>query len=68
MFEKLLEQSDQVMLEGRELVLDLRTRFSEDENLAEALAAIGADLQASHPVKYSVIVQGKTRPVQAGVR
>jgi signal transduction histidine kinase/ligand-binding sensor domain-containing protein len=67
MFEDLLKQSDQVMHEGRELVLDLRTRFAEDEDLAQALATICAEMQAMFPAKYNVIVQGKPKPIQAGV-
>jgi signal transduction histidine kinase/ligand-binding sensor domain-containing protein len=67
MFEDLLKQSDQVMHEGRELVLDLRTRFAEDEDLAQALATICAEMQAMFPAKYNVIVQGKPKPIRAGV-
>jgi signal transduction histidine kinase/streptogramin lyase len=67
MFEDLLKQSDQVMREGRELVLDLRSHFSGDEDLAQAFASVCAELEAVFPTKYSVIVQGKTRPLQSRI-
>src|SRR5262249_251721 len=40
-FEETLKQSDQVMLEGRELVLDLRAAVSEPTNLSTAFANFG---------------------------
>ena len=64
MFEDLLKQSDQVMHEGRELVLDLRSHFAGDEDLAQAFALVCAELETVFPAKYSVIVQGKTKPLQ----
>jgi signal transduction histidine kinase/ligand-binding sensor domain-containing protein len=67
MFEDLLKQSDQVMHEGRELVLDLRVRFAEDEDLAQAFARVCAELEPVFPAKYSVIIQGKPKPLETTV-
>ena len=67
MFEDLLKQSDQVMHEGRELVLDLRVRFADDEDLAQAFARVCSELQPVSPAKYNVIVQGKPKPLESEV-
>ena len=67
-FEEILSESDQIMLEGRELVLDLRTRLTDDEGLAQALAQACERLKAFHPIDYIISVQGKAVLIKAAVR
>jgi signal transduction histidine kinase/ligand-binding sensor domain-containing protein len=67
-FEEILVQSDQLMLEGRELVLDLRTRLADDEELAQALAHACEQLKAQHPIDYTVSVLGKAVTIQVAIK
>ena len=57
-FEQALEQSDAVMLEGRELVLDLR--HEEDlMDIANLFAEAGQRFQQDYSVPFTVMVNGK---------
>ena len=58
-----LKQSDRVMQEGRERVLNLRGRRSDSINLADALAETGNQLRAIHPANFHVAVEGRPRPL-----
>ena len=60
-FDEALARSDQVMLEGRELLLDLRTGLGESNNLSEAFAAAEAELRKIRDVDYKVIVHGEPK-------
>jgi len=62
-FEEALKQSDQVMLEGRELVLDLRATNAETSDLPNALAISAKELQSIYAVEFKVIVNGDPRPL-----
>lgn|GEM_PF-868344 len=61
-FVEALEQSDKVMLEGRELVLDLRATL-DAADLAEMLARAGTEFQSLHPAQFKVLVLGQARPL-----
>jgi signal transduction histidine kinase len=58
-----LKQSDRVMQEGRERVLNLRGRRSDSIDLANALAETGTQLRAIHPANFHVAVEGRPRPL-----
>jgi signal transduction histidine kinase/ligand-binding sensor domain-containing protein len=58
-----LEQSDQVMLEGRKLVLDLREE-NESAVLEDVLARTGEDLGTQYPVPFKLTVLGTPRGLQ----
>jgi signal transduction histidine kinase len=60
-FEEILKQSDQVMLEGRELVLDLRATASEQTDLATAFADFGDEMRMGSPCSFRVVVNGSIR-------
>lgn len=59
--EEALQQSDQVMLEGRELVLDLRSGTGENGSLSEAFSVAGAELRKLRDIHFSVLVHGEPR-------
>ena len=59
-----LEQSDQVMLEGRKLVLDLRDT-GEDDELEDLLAQAGEDLRSLHPAQFQLTMLGERRALQS---
>jgi signal transduction histidine kinase len=58
-----LKQSDLVMSEGRELVLDLRATETNTTDLPAALAGTGEDFRLLSQAEYKVIVSGRTRPL-----
>jgi signal transduction histidine kinase len=62
-FEETLKQSDQVMLEGRELVLDLRAAVSEPIDLPTALADFGEGMRKGGFCDFKVVVNGAVRPL-----
>ncbi len=57
-FEEALQQSDAVMLEGRELVLDLRSGTQEKSVLSEAFAEVGISLRSGRDVHFGIISHG----------
>jgi signal transduction histidine kinase/ligand-binding sensor domain-containing protein len=63
-----LKQSDRVMQEGRERVLNLRARHTESASLADALAEIGNELRGIHPAHFHVSVAGRPRPLDTIVQ
>ena len=60
-FEETLKQSDRVMLEGRELVLDLRTTVSEQNDLPTAFADFGEGMRKGGFCDFKVVVNGTSR-------
>jgi signal transduction histidine kinase/ligand-binding sensor domain-containing protein len=63
-FENVLRQSDDVMKEGRELLLDLRSTAPGRQDLPTALAKAGSQFQEVHPCKFNVIVNGEARTLR----
>lgn len=62
-FEEALEQSDRVMLEGRELMLDLRTGPSNATEIGDALLLAGNDLKRMYPADFRVTIIGEPVPL-----
>jgi signal transduction histidine kinase/ligand-binding sensor domain-containing protein len=62
-FEETLKQSDQVMLEGRELVLDLRETVFEPTDLPTALADLGEGMRKGVCCSFRVVINGSVRPL-----
>src|SRR5215831_6684715 len=62
-FEETLRQSDRVMLEGRELVLDLRATASEQNDLPAAFADLGQGMRKGRSCEFMVVVNGAVRPL-----
>lgn len=62
-FEETLEQSDQVMLEGRELVFDLRATLAEPNDLPTAFADFGERMRTGNSCEFKVVVNGAIRPL-----
>ncbi len=60
-FEETLKQSDQVMLEGRELVLDLRATASEQTDLSTAFSDFGEGMRKGSSCDFKVVVNGAIR-------
>jgi signal transduction histidine kinase/ligand-binding sensor domain-containing protein len=62
-FENALDDSDRVMLQGRQVMLDLRAESSKSMTLAEALALAGNDLRSAYHCDFRVTVVGVLRPL-----
>jgi signal transduction histidine kinase len=62
-FEETLQLSDQVMLEGRELVLDLRAATSELNDLPAAFADFGKEMQEDSSCEFKLVVNGFVHPL-----
>jgi signal transduction histidine kinase len=61
-----LKRSDQVMAEGRELVLDLRAEAGSGEHLSAALTAVGNEFKEAYSADFNIIVTGSAitlRPI-----
>ena len=56
------------MLEGRELVLDLRESASENQDLKAGFDSVCQELEQLFPISYRIIVQGRARPLEPHVR
>lgn len=63
-FMETLEQSDRVMVEGRELVLDLRAVTTNTLELRESLAQAGEDFKTLSHAEFRVTVTGRSRALQ----
>jgi signal transduction histidine kinase len=58
LIEEALAESDRVMLEGRELVLDLRSRSCEPNELSNDLTAAAVEFSRMASVEFRVVVKG----------
>ena len=58
-----MRQSDEVMLQGRELVLDLRSSTRDSNDLSSALADVGGQLRSSSIAAFEVVVIGTARAI-----
>ena len=59
--ERSLAMADQVMTEGRDRVLDLRTSLKRSEELSEAIASLGSDLSSLYAVPFQATLEGEKR-------
>jgi len=59
--DEVLNDSDRVMSEGREMFLDIPTNEFEEREFAEVIAAYCAEFASAHPVEYRVEVDGQPR-------
>lgn len=59
--EEVLDQSDEVMVQGRSLVSGLRLTAGDPNDLPIAFAMAGKEVRALSPAVYNVIVTGETR-------
>ena len=62
-FEATLKESDRVMLEGRELVLDLRATVSKQSDLPTAFSDFGEGMRKGSSCDFRVVVNGTLRPL-----
>jgi ligand-binding sensor domain-containing protein/signal transduction histidine kinase len=68
MLHEVLSQSDEVLAEGRERVIGLRTSTAETNDLGDALSLVGNSLKRAVGTTFSVVVRGDKRPLHPIVR
>jgi signal transduction histidine kinase len=68
MMEKALDRADQVMVEGRDRVRDLRTSGERNEDLTSAFYEVGQELAQDTTVEFRVVVEGRPRDLHPVVR
>ncbi len=67
MMGKALERADEVLLEGRLRVRDLRSEFPSQGDLAQSLAECGDELARHSTISFSFTIQGSPRALNANV-
>lgn len=68
MMEEALDRADDVLIEGRDRVKDLRIQPTTAPDLPQALGAIGAALANEHSNHFDLSVEGTPRPLDPIVR
>lgn len=66
--EEALDRADDVLIEGRDRVKDLRTSPASDLDLPAAIGAMGAELAERHSNRFNLSVEGAPRPLDPIVR
>lgn len=61
MMEEALDRADEVLIEGRDRVKDLRAQASGAPGLAPALGAIGVELAKGQSTRFDLVVEGAPR-------
>ena len=67
LFEETLILSDQVMLDGRKLVLDLRTRINEATEIENDFSLVASELTKLYPTQFALTITGSPRRLDAVV-
>lgn len=62
-----LDAADDVMIEGRDQVLDLRVRHGQPGQLEAALRDVGHRLAERHPADFALAVEGTAKPLKPAV-
>lgn len=67
--EQVMDRADDVIVEGRDRVRDLRAATPPTSlELPDAFARLGNELAQQHPLHFSVVVEGRLREMDAMVR
>jgi signal transduction histidine kinase len=65
--EEVLAESDEVMLQGRDVVTELRNGVGDSSELISALSEFGQSLTALHPAQFRTHITGEPLPLKSGV-
>jgi signal transduction histidine kinase len=65
--DRALDRADDVLVEGRDRVRDLRSAIASGDDLAQAFSNIGAELSADRAAPLRVVVEGVPAPLDADV-
>ncbi|HEY4081485.1 MAG TPA: two-component regulator propeller domain-containing protein [Burkholderiaceae bacterium] len=65
--ERVLDRADEIVIEGRHRVTDLRQEPSDSRPLEQTLESLGNDLASFHEASFEMRLDGESRPLAAGV-
>ena len=68
LLDQAFRQSAHVMLEGREIILNLRGEGADLDDLPRSLSIIGAEFAKTRPTTFTVVVNGDSCPLNPIVR
>jgi signal transduction histidine kinase/ligand-binding sensor domain-containing protein len=66
--EKALDRADQVLAEGRDRVMELRSSAHDGRDLSDALVQVGEELAEDIPMSFRLVVEGVPRELDAAVQ
>jgi signal transduction histidine kinase len=66
--EQALDRADEVLIEGRDRVKDLRVSPAAGPDLPTAIGAVGAQLAKEHSTRFNLSVEGTPRPLDPIIR
>ncbi|MCY1080470.1 sensor histidine kinase [Archangium lansingense] len=66
--EKALDRADQVLAEGRDRVMELRSSAHDGRDLLGALVQVGEELAEDMPVSFRLVVEGVPQELDAAVQ
>ncbi|AKJ02341.1 two component regulator with propeller domain [Archangium gephyra] len=66
--EKALDRADEVLAEGRDRVMELRSPAHEGRDLSDALVQVGEELAEDMPMSFRLVVEGVPRELDATVQ
>ncbi|XXF80137.1 triple tyrosine motif-containing protein [Myxococcaceae bacterium GXIMD 01537] len=66
--EKALDRADQVLAEGRDRVMELRSSAHDGRGVSDALAQVGEELAEGAPMSFRLVVEGAPRELDAAVQ
>ncbi|WP_416760369.1 two-component regulator propeller domain-containing protein [Roseateles sp. So40a] len=66
--ERVLDRADEIVIEGRHRITDLRQAPSDAGPLESALESLGKDLAEYHDARFTIEVEGTSRPLETCVR
>ena len=68
LIDQVLDRADDVLVEGRDKVRDLRLSAAAGTDLAGSFIALGEELSEGRPVNFHVIASGKEQPIDPVIR
>jgi len=68
MMERALTRADQLLIESRDRVKDIRFSTDAGADMPGALAALGEELSQDHPARFSIQVEGSQRRLHPATR
>lgn len=68
MIETALDKADEVLVEGRDRLLDLRTTAEQSRDLLRAFVLVGEELGKDTTTSFRIIEEGVSRPLDSMVR
>ncbi|HEX5751800.1 MAG TPA: two-component regulator propeller domain-containing protein [Archangium sp.] len=66
--EKALDRADEVLAEGRDRVMELRSTAHDGRDLSDALVQAGEELAEDMPMSFRLVVEGEPRELDAAMQ